>query len=195
MRDVTGQRQNVNNADFEQLDLDDDTVQRIKASATISMGSDLNDQDFANIASACEQIIRLSEYRAELSQYMANRIKALAPNLTALAGETVGARLIARAGSLRNLAKFPGSTIQLLGAEKALFRALKTKSNTPKYGVLFHASLVGQASTSNKGKVSCVYKALRIGMNGHAARTYARLLPRLHVRYRLNALWVLVWMP
>lgn len=62
-------------------------------------------------------------------------MQALAPNLTALVGELVGARLIAHAGSLMNLAKSPSSTIQILGAEKALFRALKTKHDTPKYGV------------------------------------------------------------
>lgn len=79
---------------------------------------------------------------------------AVAPNLTALVGELIGARLIAHSGSLMNLAKSPGSTIQILGAEKALFRALKSKSDTPKYGLLYHASLVGQASGKNKGKVS-----------------------------------------
>jgi nucleolar protein 58 len=59
-------------------------------------------------------------------------------------GELVGARLIAHAGSLLNLAKQPASTVQILGAEKALFRALKTKHDTPKYGLIYHASLVGQ---------------------------------------------------
>ncbi|KAF2309521.1 hypothetical protein GH714_003571 [Hevea brasiliensis] len=78
----------------------------------------------------------------------------IAPNLTALVGELVGARPIAHSGSLLNLAKQPGSTVQILGAEKALFRALKTKHATPKYGLLFHASLVGQASSKLKGKIS-----------------------------------------
>lgn len=58
-------------------------------------------------------------------------------------------------GSLLNLAKHPASTVQLLGAEKALFRALKTKRDTPKFGLIYHASLVGQTNTKNKGKVSC----------------------------------------
>jgi nucleolar protein 58 len=79
---------------------------------------------------------------------------AIAPNLTTLVGETVGARLIAHAGSLVNLAKHPASTVQILGAEKALFRALKTKKDTPKYGLIYHSALVGQASTKNKGKIS-----------------------------------------
>ena len=70
------------------------------------------------------------------------------------AGELVGARLISHAGSLLNLAKMPASTIQILGAEKALFRALKTRKDTPKYGLLFHASLVGQAGAANKGKMA-----------------------------------------
>jgi len=79
---------------------------------------------------------------------------AIAPNLTVLVGELVGARLIAHAGTLINLAKHPASTIQILGAEKALFRALKTKKDTPKYGLIYHATLVGQASTKMKGKVN-----------------------------------------
>merc|ERR1712195_395394 len=98
----------------------------------------------------------LMEYRTELYDYLKNRMAAIAPNLTVLVGELVGARLISHAGSLMNLAKQPASTVQILGAEKALFRALKTKSDTPKYGLIYHASLIGQASAKNKGKVSRV---------------------------------------
>merc|ERR1719447_711101 len=71
-----------------------------------------------------------------------------------MVGELVGARLISHAGSLMNLAKHPASTVQILGAEKALFRALKTRKDTPKYGLIYHASLVGQTSAKNKGKIS-----------------------------------------
>ena len=66
----------------------------------------------------------------------------VAPNLAALIGDIVGARLISHAGSLTNLAKYPASTVQILGAEKALFRALKTKGNTPKYGLIFHSTFI-----------------------------------------------------
>jgi nucleolar protein 58 len=79
---------------------------------------------------------------------------AIAPNLTVLVGELVGARLIAHAGSLLNLAKQPASTVQILGAEKALFRALKSKHDTPKYGLIYHASLVGQSGPKIKGKIA-----------------------------------------
>ena len=88
---------------------------------------------------------------------------AVAPNLTTLIGENVqfllyilqvGAKLISHAGSLVSLAKYPASTIQILGAEKALFRALKTKGNTPKYGLLYHSTFIGRANGKDKGKVS-----------------------------------------
>lgn len=126
----------------------------VKAAAEISMGTDISDEDLETISALAEQVVDLTEHRQNLSNYLTTRMHALAPNLTALVGELVGARLIAHAGSLMNLAKSPGSTIQILGAEKALFRALKTKHDTPKYGLIYHASLIGQATGKNKGKIA-----------------------------------------
>ena len=117
------------------------------------MGTEVSEEDIENVRFLCEQVIEMSEYRTKLAFYLENRMRALAPNLTVLVGELVGARLIARAGSLMNLAKYPSSTVQILGAEKALFRALKAKKNTPKYGLLYHAALVGQSNAKLKGKV------------------------------------------
>merc|ERR1712025_968150 len=130
-----------------------------KAAAEISMGTEISDEDIANVSYLCEQIIQISEYRMTLYDYLRNRMQAIAPNLTVLVGELVGARLIAHAGSLLNLAKHPASTVQILGAEKALFRALKTKHDTPKYGLIYHASLIGQAAPKDKGKISRVLAA------------------------------------
>ena len=81
-------------------------------------------------------------------------MSAVAPNLTSLIGEMVGSKLIAHSGSLINLAKYPASTIQILGAEKALFRALKTKGKTPKYGLIFNSTFIGRAGQKNKGRIS-----------------------------------------
>ncbi|KAG9102871.1 K(+)/H(+) antiporter, partial [Ceratobasidium sp. 392] len=78
----------------------------------------------------------------------------VAPSLTSLIGERIGARLISHAGSLTNLSKYPASTVQILGAEKALFRALKTKGNTPKYGLIYHSSFIGRANAKHKGRIS-----------------------------------------
>merc|ERR1712172_176564 len=118
------------------------------------MGTEISDIDMFNIRHVCEQIVEIQDYRTELYDYLKNRMSAIAPNLTILVGELVGARLISHAGSLMNLAKHPASTVQILGAEKALFKALKTKHDTPKYGLIYHAQLVTQSSTKLKGKVS-----------------------------------------
>merc|ERR1719251_525846 len=100
------------------------------------------------------RIVRLAEFRVNLYEYLCERMENCAPNLTALIGEQVGARLISHAGSLTKLAKYPASTVQILGAEKALFRALKTRGNTPKYGLLFHSTFIGRATAKNKGRIS-----------------------------------------
>ena len=105
------------------------------------MGTEISESDIQHIHALCDQVIAISAYRAQLAEYLRNRMNAVAPNLAALVGDLVGARLIAHAGSLLSLAKFPASTVQILGAEKALFRALKTKHDTPKYGLIYHVCL------------------------------------------------------
>ncbi|KAG8693061.1 Nucleolar protein 58, partial [Ceratobasidium sp. 394] len=126
----------------------------VKAAAEISMGTEISESDICHIHSLCDQVISITAYRTQLAEYLRNRMNAIAPNLTALVGELVGARLISHAGSLMSLAKHPASTVQILGAEKALFRALKTKHDTPKYGLIYHASLIGQAPQKLKGKMA-----------------------------------------
>lgn len=81
-------------------------------------------------------------------------MNAVAPNLASLIGDIVGSKLISHAGGLTNLSKYPASTIQILGAEKALFRALKTKGKTPKYGLIFNSTFIGRAQQKNKGRIS-----------------------------------------
>jgi nucleolar protein 58 len=132
----------------------DEIEDDVKRAAEISMGSDILEEDELNIKALAVQVIEISDYRATLGEYLATRMKAVAPNLTILVGELLAAKLIANAGSLINLAKMPSSTIQILGAEKALFRAMKTKGNTPKYGMIYNASIVGQASAKHKGRIS-----------------------------------------
>ncbi|KAI6858662.1 Nucleolar protein, partial [Hortaea werneckii] len=148
-----GMRNNAANTDLSDV-LPEEIEGAVKAAAEISMGTEITDEDLENIQALAEQVVGFTEYRQQLSSYLSARMQAIAPNLTALVGELVGARLIAHAGSLMNLAKSPASTIQILGAEKALFRALKTKHDTPKYGLIYHASLIGQASGKNKGKIA-----------------------------------------
>lgn len=149
--------------EFENTDLSDILPEEIegavKNAADKSMGTEISPEDLENIQSLAEQVVGFAEYRQQLASYLTARMTAIAPNLTALVGELVGARLIAHAGSLMNLSKSPASTLQILGAEKALFRALKTKHDTPKYGLIYHASLIGQATGKNKGKMARILAA------------------------------------
>ena len=148
-----GIRTNTKNTDLSSILTKEDEIS-IKESAEISMGSEISKEDELNIKELCSQIIFLSEYRQSLTEYLRNRMMTIAPNLTIMVGELVAARLISHAGSLISLAKMPASTIQIFGAEKALFRALRTKHETPKYGLIYHASLVGSANPKLKGKIS-----------------------------------------
>jgi nucleolar protein 58 len=173
--------------------LPEDIEEEVKAAAEVSMGTEIAIEDVENICDLCEQVESITTYRTQLFDYLRNRMNAIAPNLTCIVGELVGARLIAHAGSLMSLAKHPASTVQILGAEKALFRALKTKHDTPKYGLIYHASLVGQAAPKYKGKISRVLAAktslsVRMDALGDAEGVTIGLENRAKVEARLAAL-------
>lgn len=188
-----GMRTNCKNCDFSDI-LGDETMENtLKTAAETSMGTQISDSDLSSITALCEQVVSLSEYRIQLYEYLRNRMAAIAPNLTVMVGELVGARLIAHAGSLLNLAKHPASTIQILGAEKALFRALKTKHDTPKYGLIYHASLIGQAAPKNKGKISRVLAAktalaIRVDALGDSTGPTIAVENRVKVEARIRQL-------
>ncbi|CAK1540945.1 unnamed protein product [Leptosia nina] len=133
---------------------DSEKAQAIIDASKMSMGMDISPVDLINIQMFAGRVVSLSEYRKQISEYLHTKMNSVAPNLTVLIGDQVGARLISKAGSLTNLAKYPASTLQILGAEKALFRALKTRSNTPKYGLLYHSTFIGRAGLKNKGRIS-----------------------------------------
>ncbi|KCV68277.1 hypothetical protein H696_05198 [Fonticula alba] len=141
-------------AAIEEIVMDEAKAQSIIDAAKSSMGTDISQIDMINIEAFANRVISLSAYRRGLYDYLQSKMNVVAPNLCALIGEMVGARLISHAGSLTNLSKYPASTVQILGAEKALFRALKTRGNTPKYGLIFHSSFIGRAGSKNKGRIS-----------------------------------------
>ncbi|MCJ1224093.1 snoRNP complex protein nop56 [Toensbergia leucococca] len=138
----------------QQVNDDQDIAQSIIDAARVSMGQDLSENDMENVTTFARRVVSLANYRKSLHSYLVSKMGIVAPNLAALIGEVVGARLISHAGSLTSLCKYPASTVQILGAEKALFRALKTKGNTPKYGLIYHSSFIGRAGQKNKGRIS-----------------------------------------
>jgi nucleolar protein 58 len=142
---LIGMRTNVKNLTDEAMleVLPEEIAEEVREAAEISMGTEILQEDEGHLKTLANQVVQIGLYRQNLAEYLKNRMAAIAPNLTQLVGELVGAKLISHSGSLMNLAKQPASTIQILGAEKALFRALKTKKATPKYGLIYSASIVG----------------------------------------------------
>merc|ERR1711963_505858 len=187
-----GMRVNAASTDLSEI-LPEEVEVAVKEAAEISMGTEISEVDLLNIKRLCEQVVEIQEYRDQLYTYLKNRMVAIAPNLTVLVRELVGARLISHAGSLMNLAKHPASTVQILGAEKALFKALKTKHDTPKYGLIYHAQLVGQSGTKLKGKVSRMLAAkaslaCRVDALGEETNTDLGIEHRAKVESRIRQL-------
>jgi RNA processing factor Prp31 len=150
-------RDNINEGILEQLEeitMDEDKAREIIEANNASMGQDVSDDDVAQMKMFSTRVVEMINFRAGLGEYLHNRMSAVAPNLSTLIGDNVAAKLISQAGSLVNLAKYPASTIQILGAEKALFRSLKSGGNTPKYGIIYNSSFISRAGIKNKGKIS-----------------------------------------
>jgi len=133
---------------------DEEQALLIIRAAKGSMGYDVAEYDLKLMKRFADRVVQLAEMRIHLSAYLKKKMYDIAPNLSVLIGEVVGARLINHAGSLTSLAKYPASTVQILGAEKALFRALKTRSATPKYGLIFNCSFITRAKAKDKGRIS-----------------------------------------
>ena len=118
------------------------------------IGADLQDSDFVVISNLAKSTINLYQMRSELESYISMMMESVAPNIGALAGPMIGARLISLAGSLKELARKPSSTIQVFGAEKALFRSLKTGTDPPKHGIIYRIPEVNSAPYWQRGKIA-----------------------------------------
>ncbi|MAG47991.1 hypothetical protein CL617_05275 [archaeon] len=119
-----------------------------------SMGSSLSNEDLKPILTLGKIISDIKTLKNNNEIYIENKIKILAPKLSEVATPIIGALLIEKAGSLKHLAELPSSTVQILGAEKSLFRHLRTKTKSPKYGVIFSHPLLTKANYKDKGKTA-----------------------------------------
>jgi nucleolar protein 56 len=164
-----GGRKNFTLENVEKEGLPRAKAERVAEAAGVSMGAELNEEDIDQTQAICKNALNLYDLRQKLEGYLDSVMGDVAPNIRALVGSLLGARLIALAGGLNNMAKMPASTIQVLGAEKALFRALKTGTRPPKHGIIFQHSLIHEAKRWQRGKVA---RALA-GKLAIAARTDA----------------------
>jgi len=149
-----GTRENFTAENLENEGLPKNKAQSIAKVAVASMGADISDEDFSKIQDMCRKVLGLYGVRQSLEKYVDSVMEEVAPNTRTIGGSLLGARLLALAGGLLNLAKLPASTIQILGAEKALFRSLKTKARPPKHGIIFQHPFIHDGKRWQRGKIA-----------------------------------------
>jgi len=149
-----GNRRNFTKENLVSEGIPSETADTLADAARRSMGGQIEESDLQVLKSFCDLMLELYTFRGKSEAYIDDVLKKVAPNMTAIVGAPLSARLISIAGSLDNLAKMPASTLQVLGAEKALFRSLKTGARPPKHGVIFQHTAIHQSPRWQRGKIA-----------------------------------------
>ena len=151
---LAGKRENISKENFENAGFPESKVEMLSLVKEKSRGGDITEKNLGIVQTLAKQILDLFELRKTIEEHIEEQMAAELPNITAVLGAAVGARILAHAGSLKRLSSMPASTIQILGAEKALFRSLKTGANPPKHGILFQHAIVHAAPKWQRGKIA-----------------------------------------
>lgn len=151
---LAGTRDDITDSVYTEAGFPDTKVEMLSLLQKKSKGGKISPENLAIVQAIAKQILELFDLRNTLEKHVETQMETVAPNLSGILGHAVGARILARAGSLKRLASMPASTIQVLGAEKALFRSLKTGSQPPKHGLLFQHTLVHAAPRWQRGKIA-----------------------------------------
>ena len=184
---LAGKRENMSDDVFVNAGFPDSKIQMLSVVKGKSRGGDITDENLLMVQALAKNILELFDMRKNLETQIDTQMEEIAPNITAVLGTTVGARILAKAGSLVKLSKMPASTIQVLGAEKALFRALKTGSNPPKHGLLFQHAVVHAAPRWQRGKIAraiAAKAAIAARVDVHGAGLNETLLEKLNIRVK-----------
>jgi nucleolar protein 56 len=184
---LAGKRESLTKKVFEDAGFPDSKVEMLSLVASKSRGGDISEMNLKIVQSMAQQMLELHELRKNLEDHVNSEMNVVAPNLSAILGTAVGARILGRAGSLTRLASMPASTIQVIGAEKALFRSLKTGAQPPKHGLLFQHALVHAAPRWQRGKIARAIAAkaviaARVDVYGEGLNE--TLLEKLNVRVK-----------
>ena len=182
---LVGKRENLSEKVYEDAGFPDSKVEMLSVIAKKSRGGDISPENLVIVQSLAKQILELNELRKKLEEHVQTQMAQVAPNLAAILGTAVGARILARAGSMKRLARMPASTIQVLGAEKALFRSLKTGSQPPKHGLLFQHAMVHAAPRWQRGKIAravAAKAAIASRVDVYDGKLNNTLLEKLNVR-------------
>ena len=184
---LSGTRENISKEDFEKAGFSKDKVEMLSLIKEKSRGGNISEKNFVIVQSLAKQILDLFELRKNIEEHVDEQMKEEAPNISAILGTAVGARVLAHAGSLNRLGRMPASTIQILGAEKALFRSLKTGANPPKHGILFQHAAVHAAPRWQRGKIAravAAKAAIAARVDLFKAGLNETLLDKLNVRVK-----------
>ena len=182
---LAGKRENISKENLENAGFPESKVEMLLLVKEKSRGGNLTEKNLAIVQTLAKQILDLFELRKTVEEYVEEQMKEEAPNISAILGAAVGARILAHAGSLKRLASMPASTIQVLGAEKALFRSLKTGSNPPKHGILFQHASVHAAPKWQRGKIARAVAgkaAIAARVDIYGAGLNQTLLDKLNIR-------------
>src|ERR687897_250262 len=151
---LAGNRNNIDLNMLKNLGIESKRVEIILEAVKRSKGGDILEENLSIIKKLANEVIMQTELRKILAQQIEEMMEKIAPNIKELLTATVGARLMAKAGSLQKLSVMPASTIQIIGAEKALFRSLKTGAPPPKHGILFQHPILHSAPKWQRGKIA-----------------------------------------
>lgn len=182
---LVGRREHLNIEVFIDAGFSESKADMLNLIAKTSRGGNISDGNLGRIQAMASQVLELYEIRRDLEEHVEEQMRQTAPNLSAIMGTGVGARLMARAGSLQRLATMAASTIQVLGAEKALFRSIKTGSQPPKHGLIFQHSMIHKAPRWQRGKIARAVAskaAIAARMDMHEPVLNETLLEKLNVR-------------
>ena len=184
---LSGKREKLNEKIFSEAGFPESKVEMLSLVKEKSRGGDISKENLMIVQTLAKQIIELHDMRKKLEDHIETQMNEIAPNISAILGPSVGARILARAGSLKRLATMPASTIQVLGAEKALFRSLKTGSQPPKHGLLFQHSTVHAAPRWQRGKIAraiAAKAAIASRVDVYGGKLNETLLEKLNVRVK-----------
>ena len=182
---IAGKRESLTREVFEDAGFPETKVEMLLLISSKSRGGDISDVNLTIVQSIAKQILDFHDLRKKLEEHVESEMQRVAPNLSTILGAAVGARMLGRAGSLKRLALLPASTIQVLGAEKALFRSLKTGAQPPKHGLLFQHAAVHAAPRWQRGKIARAVAAktviaARVDVYGEGINN--TLLEKLNIR-------------
>ena len=182
---LAGKRENISRENFENAGFPESKVEMLSLVKEKSRGGDITEKNLGIVQTLAKQILDLFELRKTIEEHIEEQMAAELPNITAVLGAAVGARILAHAGSLKRLSSMPASTIQILGAEKALFRSLKTGANPPKHGILFQHAIVHAAPKWQRGKIARAVAgkaAIAARVDVYGAGLNQTLLDKLNIR-------------